>query len=113
MTARRQAGNSLPNLSHIGLPADTSSMAIFWLWGVRNLCVALAAVVAFAGYQGVADLSIIFTAMLGLGLFAEAGNRIGRKTVTKQRRKRAALEALRSANELRDRYRTQEQRRAA
>ncbi len=31
---------------------------MFWLWGVRNLFVALAGLVAFAGYKGVADWSI-------------------------------------------------------
>jgi hypothetical protein len=86
---------------------------MFWLWGVRNLFVALAAVVAFAGYKEVADPSIVFTAMLGLALVAEVGNRFGRKAVKRERRKKAALEAIRSANELRDRFRTKEQRRAA
>lgn len=86
---------------------------MFWLWGVRNLFVALAGLVAFAGYKGVADWSITLVVVLGLALVAEAGNRIGRRALTRQRRKKAAREALRSATDLRERMRTQEQRRAA
>lgn len=85
----------------------------FWLWGVRNLCVVLAGLVALAGYQGVADWSITMVVVLAFGIIAEAGNRIGRKALRKQRRKRAASEAIKSATELRERFRTQEQRRAA
>ena len=88
-------------------------MAIFWLWGVRNLFVALAAVVAFAGYRGVADSSIVLSTMLVLALVAEVGNRMGRRALKRQRRKKAALAAIRQANDLRDRYRAHEQRRAA
>lgn len=86
---------------------------MFWLWGVRNLFVALAGVVAFAGYQGVADWSITLVVMLGLAFVAEIGNRVGRRSLKKQRRKTAAVAALRSATDLRDRLRAQEQRRAA
>ncbi|MEO8541189.1 MAG: hypothetical protein ABI577_15720 [bacterium] len=85
----------------------------FWLWGVRNVCVALAGLVALAGYQGIADWSITFVVMLGLGLVAEVGNRIGRRALNRQRRKAAAQEAIRSATEMRDRFRTHDQRRAA
>ena len=85
----------------------------FWLWGVRNVCVALAGLVAFAGYQGVADWSITMVVVLALGIVAEVGNRIGRRALNKQRRKKAARAALQSAAELRERFRTQEQRRAA
>jgi predicted lysophospholipase L1 biosynthesis ABC-type transport system permease subunit len=85
----------------------------FWLWGVRNVCVVLAGLVAFAGYQGVADWSIIMVVVLAFALVAEVGNRIGRKALKRQRRTRAARAALQSATELRDRFRTQEQRRAA
>jgi len=88
-------------------------MAMFWLWGVRNLFVALAGVVAFAGYRGVADWSITLVVMLGLALVAEVGNRAGRRSLRKKRRKAAAVEALRAASELRERMRTHEQRRAA
>ena len=88
-------------------------MATFWLWGVRNLFVALAGLVAFAGYQGVADMSIIMVTVLALAFVAEAGNRFGRRAMKKQRRKKAALAAIRDASELRDRLRAKEQRRAA
>lgn len=85
----------------------------FWLWGVRNVCVALAGLVALAGYQGVADWSITLVVVLGFGVVAEIGNRVGRRALTKARRKKAVREAIASANELRDRLRTHEQRRAA
>lgn len=86
---------------------------MFWLWGVRNLFVALAAVAAFLGYQGAADWSITLVVMLGFALIAEVGNRVGRRALNKKRRKQAAIEALRSASELRERMRGQEHRRAA
>ena len=85
----------------------------FWLWGVRNVCVVLAGLVAFAGYQGVADWSITMVVVLAFGMVAEVGNRIGRHALNRQRRKKAARAALQSATELRERFRTQEQRRAA
>ncbi len=85
----------------------------FWLWGVRNLCVALAGLVAFAGYQGVADWSITMVVVLGFGIVAEVGNRAGRRALNRKRRNVAAREALRSASEFRERFRTAEQRRAA
>lgn len=85
----------------------------FWLWGVRNLCVVFAGLVALAGYQGIADWSITMVVVLAFGIVAEVGNRIGRKGLAKQRRKKAASEAIKSATELRERFRTHEQRRAA
>jgi len=87
-------------------------MAMFWLWGVRNLFVALAGLVCLAGYRGVADWSITLVVMLGFAFIAEIGNRIGRRALAKKRRKAAAVVALRSAADLRDRMRTQERRAA-
>jgi len=87
-------------------------MAMFWLWGVRNLFVALAGLVCFAGYRGVADWSITLVVMLGCAFIAEVGNRLGRRALAKKRRKAAAVMALRSAAEFRDRMRTQERRAA-
>ena len=84
-------------------------MATFWLWGVRNLFVALAGVAAWAGYQEAADWSITLVVMLAFALIAEVGNRFGRRAVGKKRRITAAREALRSAADLRERLRTQEQ----
>ena len=86
---------------------------MFWLWGVRNLFVALAGLVAFAGYHGVADWSITFVMILGFAIVAEVGNRIGRRSLGKRRRKQAAREAIRSATDLRERMRGQEHRKAA
>ena len=60
-------------------------MAMFWLWGVRNLFVALAGLVCLAGYRGVADWSITLVVMLGFAFIAEIGNRIGRRALAKKR----------------------------
>jgi hypothetical protein len=87
-------------------------MATFWLWGVRNLFVALAAAAAFAGYKGVADWSITMAVILAFAFVAEIGNRCGRRALSKKRRKLAVREAMRSATELRERIRTQERRAA-
>jgi hypothetical protein len=88
-------------------------MATFWLWGVRNPLVVLAGLVALAGYKGVADWSITLMVVTGLAFIAEIGSRFGRRALSKKRRKQAAREALRSAADLRERFRSQEQRRAA
>ena len=77
------------------------------------MCVVLAGLVAFAGYQGVADWSITMVVVLAFGMVAEVGNRVGRRALNRQRRKQAARVALQSATELRERFRTHEQRRAA
>ncbi len=87
-------------------------MAMFWLWGVRNLFIVLAGLVCFAGYRGVADWSITLVVMLGFAFIAEVGNRLGRRALARKRRKAAAVIALRSAADLRDRMRTQERRAA-
>jgi hypothetical protein len=68
--------------------------------------------VCFAGYRGVADWSITLVTMLGLAMVAEVGNRIGRRSLAKKRRKAAAVQALRAASELRERMRAQERRAA-
>ncbi len=86
---------------------------VFWLWGVRNLFVALAGIVALAGYRGVADMSITMVVVLFLAIIAEVGNRIGRRSLQKKRRKQAATEAIRKATELRERLRQPEQQRRA
>lgn len=88
-------------------------MAIFWLWGLRNPALLLAGIAAFAGYQGVADWSIAMVVVLGFGIIAEVANRFGRRALARKRRKRAAVEALRSAAEVRDRFRTEHQHKAA
>lgn len=88
-------------------------MAIFWLWGFRNPALLLAGLAAFAGYQGAADWSIAMVVVLGFGIIAEVANRFGRRALAKQRRKQAAIQALRSAAEVRDRFRTEHQRKAA
>jgi hypothetical protein len=87
-------------------------MAIFWLWAVRNPAVVFAGFVAFLGYQGAADWSITMAIVLAFGLIAEIGNRLGRRSLARKRRKAEASAALRSASEFRERFRT-EQRRAA
>lgn len=72
----------------------------------------IAGVIAFAGYQGVADWSITMVVVLAFGLVAEVANRFGRRALNKKRRKAEAVAALRDAAEFRERFRT-EQRKAA
>jgi hypothetical protein len=88
-------------------------MAIFWLWGLRNPAILLAGFAAFLGYQGAADWSIAMVVVLAFGIIAEVANRFGRRSLARKRRKRAAVQALRSAAEVRDRFRTEHQRKAA
>ncbi len=72
----------------------------------------IAGIIAFAGYQGVADWSITMVVVLAFGLVAEVANRFGRRALNKKRRKAQAVAALRDAAEFRERFRT-EQRKAA
>ena len=51
--------------------------------------------------------------VLAFGVIAEVANRFGRRALAKKRRKQAAVLALRSAAEVRDRFRTEHQRKAA
>jgi hypothetical protein len=88
-------------------------MAIFWLWGLRNPAVLLAGLAALAGYTGAADWSIAMAVVLGFGIIAEVANRFGRHALARKRRKQAAVLALRSAAEVRERFRTEHQRKAA
>ena len=88
-------------------------MATFWLWGLRNPAILLAGLAALAGYTGAADWSIAMVVVLGFGIIAEIANRFGRRALARKRRKRAAVLALRSAAEVRDRFRTEHQRKAA
>lgn len=73
----------------------------------------IAGVVAFGGYRGVADWSITMVVVLVFGLIAEVGNRFGRRALGKKRRKAEAVAALRDATEVRERFRSEHQRRAA
>ncbi len=87
-------------------------MAVFWLWGIRNPVVLLAGLVAFGGFQGVADWSITMAVVLALGIIGVVADRFGLRALNKKRRKAEAVSALREAAEVRERFRT-EQRRAA
>ena len=73
----------------------------------------IAGVVAFGGYRGVADWSITMAVVLVFGVIAEVGNRFGRRALEKKRRKVAAVAALRDATEIRERFRSEQHRRAA
>jgi len=88
-------------------------MATFWLWGVRNPAVLLAGLAAFAGYQEVAEWSFAMPVILGFAVIAEVGNRFGRAALARKRRKKAAIEAIRSATEIRERIRSAQTRKAA
>jgi len=89
--------------------AEYQSMAIFWIWGIRNPCVLLAGLVTASGLAGVADWSITLAVAMVLGVAAEAGSFFGRRAITRRDRDRAARDAIRGAAALRDRFREQDQ----
>ena len=80
-------------------------MVIFWVWGVRNPCLALGALATAAGMAGVADWSISLMTLLLLGMFAEAANHLGRHAKARRDRHRAVMTALASASKARDTFR--------
>lgn len=79
-------------------------MSRFWVWGVRNPCLLLGGLATAAGLNGVADQSIAFTVLLVFGVLAEAANHFARCARSKERRARAAHEAIRAATELRESF---------
>ena len=85
-------------------------MARFWIWGVRNPVLLLAALATAAGLRGVADDAITFTALLAFGVIAEIATHLGRRARAKEQRARAVALALREATAVRQRL---QQRKAA
>ncbi|MEP6870903.1 MAG: hypothetical protein ABI939_03535 [Anaerolineaceae bacterium] len=79
-------------------------MSRFWVWGVRNPCLLLGGLAAATGLNGVADQSIAFTVLLGFGLLAETATHLARRARAKERRARAADDAVRGAIEMRERF---------
>ena len=80
-------------------------MVIFWVWGVRNPCVALGALATAAGMTGVADWSISLSTLMVLGIFAESANHLGRRAKARRDRHQAVITALASAVEARSSFR--------
>lgn len=80
-------------------------MVILWVWGGRNPCLALGALVTAAGMTGVADWSISLSTLMVLGMFAEAANHLGRHAKARRDRHRAVITALASASEARSTFR--------
>ena len=91
-------------------PADSSGMARFWFWGVRNPCVVLAAAILAAAYEGIADDAIIYSLLLVVGLVAAVAMHRGRRARSTERRRKAAELAIREATTVRERL---QQRKAA
>ncbi|MEP7215960.1 MAG: hypothetical protein ABI782_06870 [Anaerolineaceae bacterium] len=79
-------------------------MSRFWVWGVRNPCLLLGGLAAGAGLNGVADQSIAFTVLLVFGVIALAANRAARRARVKERRARAADDAIRGAIKMRESF---------
>jgi hypothetical protein len=80
-------------------------MVIFWVWGVRNPCVALGALATAAGTTGVADWSISLATLMVLGMCAEAANHLGRRAKARRDRHQAVITALASASAARGTFR--------
>ena len=79
-------------------------MSRFWVWGVRNPFVLLGGLATGAALYGVADNSIAFTLLLVFGVLAEAANHLARRARAKERRTRAASDAIRVATQLRESF---------
>ena len=79
-------------------------MSRFWVWGVRNPFVLLGGLATGAALYGVADHSIAFTLLLVFGVLAEAANHLARRARAKERRTRAASDAIRVATQLRESF---------
>ena len=79
-------------------------MSRFWVWGVRNPCLLLGGLAAAAGLNGVADQSIAFTVLLAFGVLAEAATHLARRARAKERRARAAADAVRGAIKMRESF---------
>jgi len=80
-------------------------MVKFWVWGVRNPAVALAALVTAAGLDGIADWSIAMMAVMVLGFVAEIANRVARRNRRQQNRQRALVLEFEAAAQARRAYR--------
>ena len=85
-------------------------MSRFWVWGVRNPCLLLGGLATGAALNGIADQSIAFSVLLVFGVLAEAANHFARSARAKERRARAARQAVRAGVQLRESF---ERRKAA
>ncbi len=80
-------------------------MVKFWVWGVRNPALVLAALATASGLTGVADWSIAMMTVMVLGFVAEVANRIARRNRSHQRRQKALVLEFERAAEARRAYR--------
>jgi len=79
-------------------------MAKFWIWGVRNPCVLLAALATASGLYGVADWSICMVTVLVTGLSANVANHLARRAHARAQAARAGAMSLAEAREARKAY---------
>jgi hypothetical protein len=84
---------------------DSQTMVKFWVWGVRNPSLVLAALATASGLTGVADWSIAMMTIMVLGFVAEAANRIARRNRRHQQRQQSLVIEIEAATAARRAYR--------
>ncbi len=80
-------------------------MVTFWIWGVRNPCLALAALATASGLTGVADWSLAMSSLLVFGVAAHTATHLARRVRARHEREQAVILAMRRHDALIDGYR--------
>jgi hypothetical protein len=101
---RNQAERLRERVSH-DAAADDRSMVGFWIWGVRNVAVALGGLATAAGLSGVLDWSLAMATVLVFGVIAASANHLARHAAVRRARRRAAIVGLHTHEALLERYR--------
>lgn len=78
---------------------------MFWIWGVRNPCLALAGLATAAGAAGVADWSLAMSTVLVFGVMAHTATHLARRAKARREREQAAILAMRRHDSLIEGYR--------
>lgn len=94
-----------PTLIRGGRTADDQNMVTFWIWGVRNPCLLLAALATATGATGIADWSLAMSTVLVFGVMAHAATHLARRAKARREREQAAILAMRRHDALIDGYR--------
>ena len=69
-------------------------MVTFWIWGVRNPCLACAALATAAGLTAVADWSLALSTVLVFGVMADIATHLARRAAARSDARRAEILAM-------------------
>ena len=94
-----------PALIPAGVAADDQDMVTFWIWGVRNPCLLLAALATGTGATGIADWSLAMSTVLVFGVMAHTATHLARRAKARHERQQAAILAMRRHDALIEGYR--------